>query len=134
MAEPYVPEWALMTRLNKLLLFLLLSLVGCDREIPQQVIVRLPAEVAHSAEVVLFDSLECSGEAVALSANDPGVLRFKTESTRGGVGVVTQELSLCIRANGDWTRLWSSRHGGGATLIEVSCSSLTADCEDAFSY
>jgi hypothetical protein len=41
---------------------------------------------------------------------------------RGGVGAVTQELTLCVKESATQTaKIWHSVHGGGAPLLVVSC-------------
>ena len=51
-----------------------------------------------------------------------GMWIFRISSTRGGVGVVTQELALCYQGDqGSATKMWHSLHGGGAPLLVLSC-------------
>lgn len=104
------------------LAFVLPMLAACDRQVPQTVIVRAAIPNPSLTSVWLVEADQCANEPIAPGWYRNGLWIFKLESTRGGVGAVTQELALCYRgADGSPVKAWHSLHGGGAPLLVLSC-------------
>ena len=99
-----------------------LLLTGCDRQVLQTVVVQLDLANYGPDSLWLVQSDQCSAERIRPERYRNGLWIFSLASTQGGVGVVTQELSLCYQdAGAATTRAWHSLHGGGAPLIVLSC-------------
>jgi hypothetical protein len=99
-----------------------LSLAGCDRQVPQTVVVRASLPDPRLDSVWLVEGNECEGARIRSGWYRDGLWIFRLSSTRGGVGVVTQELALCQQnAGAPSIKAWHSVHGGGAPLIVLSC-------------
>lgn len=99
-----------------------MSLVCCDRRVAQTFIVRANVEDADSKSLFLVEGRECTGEHLSAGWYRDGMWIFRLSSTRGGVSVVTQELTLCVsKAAAASEPVWHSLHGGGAPLIVLSC-------------
>lgn len=96
-------------------------LAACDRQISQTVIVRANLENAGLDSLWLAEADQCSGERIKPGWYRDGLWIFRLLSTRGGVGVVTQELALCVNGAAQPTKAWHSVHGGGAPLLVLSC-------------
>ena len=116
-----------------------LCLVGCDAQVPQEIVGTLAVgdQPAANQDLWLYPAETCEGAAIQARTDASGTFRFSTESTRGGIGVVTQSLSLCIGDGAVREKLWSSTHGGGAGRITLTCYLAPADrkgCSDAFRY
>lgn len=110
-------------------------LAGCNTEIPQEVSVKFVEEPEASEIVALFESLECSGNYLPARVVSNGEYVFITKSVRGGIGVVTQELALCVQRGSQWNLIWSGLHGGGAKRIEILCESFSVgNCQDEIEY
>jgi len=100
----------------------LLLVSGCDRQIPQTVVVRRDVPSPSSDSLWLVESDQCTSERIRPERYRNGLWIFSLSSTRGGVGVVTQELSLCYQgAAASPIKAWHSLHGGGAPLIVLAC-------------
>ena len=111
------------TRYFVIIIFLILSILqGCDRQIEQTVVVRANLESASLNSLWLVETDDCGSAPIRADWYRDGLWIFRASSTRGGVGVVTQELALCINdGHSSNTRVWHSIHGGGAPLIVLSC-------------
>lgn len=110
-----------------------LAMSSCDQTVPQQVIVNVASWEGAPKLLRLYGRVKCNGPYKEQARSTDLTFTFDTESTRGGVGVVTQDLALCYQAGSIWLPLWSSRHGGGAIRIVVECNA-TALCTDEFFY
>jgi len=75
---------------------------GCDREVAQIVTVDVAEWTPAPQAVRLYAAPECTGEFLIATNPSRGKFMFRTSSTKGGVGVVTQELSLCHELEGHW--------------------------------
>ena len=64
----------------------------------------------------------CEGDYIDFTTDAGGRFRLQTESTQGGVGVVTQEIAICFEQVGKWYPLWSTVTGGGAPKIVLACA------------
>ena len=99
-----------------------LLLTGCDRQVSQTVVVQVNLANHRPDSLWIVQSDQCSADRIRPERYRNGLWIFNLASTQGGVGVVTQELSLCYQdANASPTRAWHSLHGGGAPLIVLSC-------------
>jgi len=99
-----------------------LLLTGCDRQVLQTVIAQVNLPNHDPNSVWLVHSDQCSADRIRPERYRNGLWIFSLTSTQGGVGVVTQELSLCYQdSDASPTRAWHSVHGGGAPLIVLSC-------------
>lgn len=105
-----------------LLLMCAVMLSACDSQVPQTVVVRADFTNATLDSLWLIPADRCAGEPIKAGWYQNGLWIFNLSSTRGGVGVVTQELSLCYRDDsGKPVATWHGLHGGGAPLIVLSC-------------
>lgn len=116
-----------------------LLLAACDSQVPQDVVGTLSngSEPAARVEVHLHLAETCDGPAEHTTTDESGGFSFKTESTSGGIGVVTQSLTLCINDPSGQKMLWSSTHGGGASRITLKCNLTGRErkaCSDVFRY
>lgn len=112
---------------------IVLATTGCDEVVPQQVIVNVAGWRNAPKLLRLHEATECTGAYIEEARSAEMEFKFDTASTRGGVGVVTQDVALCYSTDKDWRLLWSSRHGGGAKRIVVKCDGATS-CADEFFY
>ena len=69
----------------------------------------------------------CEGEYIETETDDDGSFIFHTESTRGGLSVVTQSIALCVKEEGSWRPLWATITGGGAPTIKMTCQPVESD-------
>lgn len=102
---------------------LVITLVSCDKQVRQTVVVRANVADASANSLWLTEADNCSAQRLSAGWYRDGVWIFNLSSTHGGVGVVTQELALCLHganANAE-VPAWHSVHGGGAPLIVLSC-------------
>lgn len=103
-------------------------LSGCDREVHQTVVVQANIAKADIHSLWLSETNDCTSRQIEPGWHRDGLWIFRLSSVRGGVGVVTQELTLCYQPEGASPMMvWHSLHGGGAPLIVVSCSGTTPD-------
>lgn len=112
---------------------LILSAVGCDKQIAQKVTVNVRDWTASPESMRLHAAIGCTGDYIEAARSEDKTFTFATSSTRGGIGVVTQEVALCFPSDHEWRQLWSSRHGGGAKEILIKCDSETS-CIDEVIY
>lgn len=97
-------------------------LAGCDRQILQTVVVRADVENAGLDSLWLAEDDQCVAKLSKPGWYRDGLWIFNISTTRGGVGAVTQELSLCLNDTpAQATKVWHSVHGGGAPLLVLSC-------------
>lgn len=127
MSRKAVRAWAMLAAA------IVLVMVGCDEVIPQQVIVNVAGWRGAPKLLRLHEATECTGPYREATRSAEMGFKFDTASTRGGIGVVTQDVALCYSTDADWRLLWSSRHGGGAKRIVVKCDGATS-CTDEFFY
>ena len=105
-----------------LLLVCAVMLSACDKQVPQTVVVRADLANATLDSLWLIPADRCTGEPIKAGQYQNGLWIFSLSSTRGGVGVVTQELTLCrLDDSGKPVAAWHGLHGGGAPLIVLSC-------------
>jgi hypothetical protein len=113
-------------------LFLLVLLtVACDRRVEQTLVLRADIDNATQNSVWLTESNNCSASHIAPGWYRNGLWIFRLSSIRGGIGAVTQELTLCANnTSGATNTIWHSIHGGGAPLIVLSCiASEKSSCQ-----
>lgn len=112
-----------MLRLSAACAVVLMTLVGCDKQVQQTVVVRANIASADVEALWLTEASNCSAPRIKAGWYRDGLWIFRLSSTRGGVGTVTQELAVCARGEGATaaTPTWHSVHGGGAPLIVLSC-------------
>jgi hypothetical protein len=99
------------------------AILGCDTVQDQTVAVALSrgALPAVAAKVRLYPLQNCLGSFQELTTSSDGRVQFVRTAEIGGVGVITDELSVCIESGVSWTPLLSSLHGPAPALIELSC-------------
>jgi hypothetical protein len=109
---------------------------GCDSVQDQTIEVALNHGYAPAGaiKVRLHELQNCQGSFQETTATSSGHARFTRTTEIGGVGVITDELSVCLQSHGTWTPLLSSVHGPAPALIEVTCelSPPTPQCHVAF--
>lgn len=97
-------------------------LIGCDHSVKQTFIVKINVPNADQNSILLVESNTCSGKHIKADWYRDGLWIFRLSSIRGGLSVVTQELTLCKNNSGKLPdKIWHSLHGGGAPLIVLSC-------------
>ena len=77
---------------------------------------------ARHLEVRLYKQQHCQGEHESATTSDIGRVRFSRPVEIGGHGVITDELSICVRFADSWTPIFSSLHGPAPMLIETKCA------------
>lgn len=103
-------------------IFTVSTLLGCDTQVPQTVVVRANFAGANPESFWLVESDRCDEEPINARWYRRELWIFGLSSTRGGLGVVTQELALCYKGSGTSPIVaWHGLHGGGAPLIVLSC-------------
>lgn len=122
-------------RMNKYVAALSFAVVltGCDKQVPQEITgsISLGSGPMADTKLRLYASEKsCEGEYVESTTDTNGAFRFETESTRGGVGVVTQSIAICAEQSGDWKPLWSIVTGGGAPRIILTCKPTASEDEE----
>jgi hypothetical protein len=115
-----------MNRIGVLALGLLcaITLGACDKQVATEITGSLASEFGPMANIPvrLYESYKaCDGEPLETKTDANGRFRFETESTRGGISVVTQEIALCTEQSGQWKPLWSTIIEGGAAKLVLSC-------------
>jgi hypothetical protein len=97
-------------------------LSACDKQVPQTIVVRADITNATLESLWLIPADRCAGDSIKAGWYQNGLWIFSLSSTRGGVDVVTQELTLCrLDDSGKPVAAWRGLHGGGAPLIVLSC-------------
>lgn len=97
-------------------------LAGCDQQIPQTIVAKVDLVSPTAASVWLSPSDNCDSDRIFAQSYQDGLWIFRTASIRGGIGVTTQEIALCSKTDdGVSKKNWHSIHGGGSSLIIVSC-------------
>jgi hypothetical protein len=101
----------------------ILAIAGCDSVQDQTIVVALTrgAAPAASLKVRLHALQNCQGSFEEATAASDGHARFVRTVEIGGVGVITDELSVCVELGRSWVPLLSSLHGPAPALIEVNC-------------
>ena len=100
------------------------ALSGCDEQVPQLVTgsLLLKEGIAANRAIRLYASYpNCDGAFVESRTDAEGRFNLRTESTRGGVSVVTQPMALCVEQSGKWAPVWSTIMGGGAKRVTLTC-------------
>lgn len=129
-----VNEVKTMVWLRSILIVVLIVVAGCDRRIQQVVLVDVSDWHEGPKAFRLHSIVDCSGEFLQAIRLSRTKFEFRTDSTKGGIGVVTQELSLCYEVEGRWNQVWWSRHGGGARQIKIWCEGPESTCTEEFFY
>jgi hypothetical protein len=99
-----------------------LGISGCDKRQEQTVsvaITRNGSPVANG-DVRLYAAERCKGSFQAKTLRE-GKVSFSRTVEIGGVGVVTDALSVCLGAGEAWVPLFSSLHGPAPERIEIAC-------------
>lgn len=99
-----------------------LGLSGCDKRQAQTVSVALTRGGIPVAgdDVRLYAGQSCQGPFQENTLRE-GKAAFSRTVEIGGVGVITDELSVCLGVGGAWTPLFSSLHGPAPDRIEITC-------------
>lgn len=115
-------------------LLMICFLGACDVQVPQEIYIDMGDSIV-GAEVSVFPGASCDGEALQGAGGTEGSWRFETDSTRGGVGVVTQQLTVCLKGGEASRIIWTSLHGGGARRINLICDQYAVPaCKESFTY
>jgi hypothetical protein len=109
---------------------------GCDKQQQQTVSITLTRDTHPLAgvDVRLYAEQDCKGTFQSGKTSDEGQVRFTRNVEIGGVGVITDELSVCINSSGEWRPLFSSLHGPAPALLELKCTMDTppGSCASSF--
>ncbi len=109
-----------------------LALSACDKQVTTEVAGSLVSDSGPMADVPLrlYESYKaCEGQSFETKTDTSGRFSFKTESTRGGISVVTQEIALCTQQSGEWKPLWSTITEGGAPKLVLTCKPPSGEDE-----
>jgi len=109
-----------------------LALAACDKQVAQKITGTLASESGPvaNASLRLYRSYQsCNGDYAQAQTDASGRFLFSTESTKGGISVVTQEIALCTEQMGAWKPLWSTITEGGAPKLVITCKPKTVDEE-----
>jgi hypothetical protein len=99
-----------------------LGLSGCDKRQEQTVsvaVMRSGAQVAVG-DVRLYAAQSCQGSFQEQTLRE-GKVAFSRTVEIGGVGVITDELSVCLGTGETWAPLFSSLHGPAPERIDIAC-------------
>ena len=99
-----------------------LGLSSCDKRQEQTISVAITRSGAPLAggDVRLYAARNCQGSYQASTLRE-GKASFSRAVEIGGVGVITDELSVCLGTGGAWMPLFSSLHGPAPGLIDIAC-------------
>jgi len=109
---------------------LLFGVAACDQVLPQALTGTLHTTDGAWANqpLRLYASYPaCDGAFVETRTDGNGAFRFATETTKGGLSVVTQSIALCVQKSGAWVPLWATIIGGGAKSITLTCRPPTGN-------
>ena len=113
-----------------------LGLSGCDKLREQLVVVGATRDGSAVAglEVRLFQKQQCQGTYAQRALGADGVATFSRTVEIGGLGVITDELSVCVSDQGAWKPLFSSFHGPAPARIDITCDfgDSTLECKTRF--
>ena len=107
-----------------------LAIVACDKQVPQVITgtLALGEFPSGNMKLRLYASYpDCEGEYIETQTDKDGSFDFHTESTRGGLSVVTQSIALCVEEDGAWHPLWATITAGGAPSIRMKCQPVESD-------
>ena len=109
---------------------------GCDTTQQQSVVLTLsdgPAPIQAMA-VRLYATQECAGSFQSSTTSTDGQVRFARTVEIGGVGVITDEISLCIPSGSTWRQVYGTLHGPAPRLMELKCDLSKPDptCSETF--
>ena len=109
---------------------------ACDRTQQQTVELTLVSgsQPVPAMEVRLYAAQECAGPSQDAVTSADGQARFVRTVEIGGIGVITDEVSVCIHSGSTWEQLYGSLHGPAPTLIELKCDLTTSipRCTESF--
>lgn len=109
---------------------LLFGVAACDQDLPQVVTGTLHTTEgawANQSLRLYASHPACDGAFVETRTDGNGAFRFATETTKGGLSVVTQSIALCIQKSGAWVPLWATIIGGGAKSMTLTCRPRTGN-------
>ena len=100
-----------------------LALSACDKRFEKQVVAVATrgAAPASVVEVRLYRLQQCQGEYESSTLATDGAATFKRTVELGRLGVITDELSVCVEVAGSWKPLFSSLHGPAPMRIDIAC-------------
>jgi hypothetical protein len=109
---------------------------GCDKTHSQTVELALvkDSNPVPAMAVRLFTAQGCAGTYQDATTSADGRARFLRTVEIGGIGVITDELSVCIPSGSTWQQLYGSLHGPAPKLIELRCdlSNSESKCTETF--
>lgn len=107
-----------------LLAVLMVPLAGCDKSLTQVLVVEVGRVEANSGTFWITEDLDCKSDRSAPVSGENGILVFLRATHRGGVSVITEELSICVTnsSSGEVSRVSSWVQGGGESSVIVSCA------------
>jgi hypothetical protein len=76
---------------------------------------------ASDLEVRLYQQQQCQGAFEHRALAKDGTATFSRIVEIGGLGVITDELSVCVESKGNWQPLFLSFHAPAPALIEIAC-------------
>jgi hypothetical protein len=107
---------------------LALGISGCDKRQEQTVSVAITRNGSPvvNGDVRLYAAESCKGP-FQTNALREGKVSFSRTVEIGGVGVITDALSVCLGAGEAWVPLFSSLHGPAPERIEIACDLAKAE-------
>jgi len=98
------------------------ALSGCDKRQEQTVSVTITRSGSPvvNGDVRLYTAQSCKGSFLAYTLRE-GKSSFLRKVEMGGVGVITDELSVCLGVGEAWMPLFSSLHGPAPGRIDIAC-------------
>jgi hypothetical protein len=100
-----------------------LGIAGCDKQRQQTVSIALSREAKpySGADVRLHAQQNCQGPFQSAQTSQEGQVHFTRLVEVGGIGVITDELSVCVNPSGSWISIFSSLHGPAPEVLMLKC-------------
>lgn len=115
-----------MKRAISILGLVLLSgvLLACDRSLDQMVILHVNRHGPNGGQFWISEGSDCHSRKSLPLATDGGVSIFHRATIRGGVSVMTEQLSVCagVASAGGTLKLGTWIQGGGEEILMISCA------------
>jgi hypothetical protein len=115
---------------------LTIGIAGCDKQQQQTVSIWLSREAQpfSGADLRLHAQRDCQGPFQSAQTSAEGEAHFLRSVEIGGIGVVTDELSICVNLAGNWIPIFSSLHGPAPEVLALKCEvdAFSGRCASSF--